>query len=126
MTTVCRGVRGATTVETNEAEAILEATRELLAAMVAANGLEADDLASAIFSVTPDLDAAFPAAAARRMGWTHVPLFDTLEIPVPGSLPRCIRVLLHWNTCRPQREIVHVYLQGASTLRPDLKPASAS
>jgi chorismate mutase len=118
--TTCRGVRGATTVEENEAGAILEATRELLAALVEANGLEAKDLASAIFSVTPDLDAAFPAGAARQLGWTCVPLLDVQEVPVPGSLARCIRVLLHWNTERPALEIVHVYLRGARTLRPDL------
>jgi chorismate mutase len=118
--TACRGVRGATTVEANEPEAILRATRELLVALTEANGLEPADLASAIFSVTPDLDAAFPAAAARQLGWDQVALLDVQEIPVPGSVPRCIRVLLHWNTARPAREIVHVYLREARTLRPDL------
>ncbi len=118
--TACRGIRGATTVDGNEAEAILAATRELLAAIVEANGLDPADLASAIFSLTPDLNAAFPAAAARQLGWTQVPLFDVQEVPVPGSLPRCIRVLLHWNTSRAAAEVVHVYLRGARALRPDL------
>lgn len=116
----CRGVRGATTVEANESEAILGATRELLAALVAANGIAADDLASAIFSVTADLDAVFPAVAARQFGWSRVPLLDVQEMAVPGSLPRCIRVLLHWNTAKPASEIVHVYLREARALRPDL------
>lgn len=118
--TTCRGIRGATTVEANDAQAILAATRELLSALVEANGLDVDDLASAIFSLTPDLNAAFPAAAARQLGWTRVPLFDVQEVPVPGSLPRCLRVLLHWNTDRSAAEVVHVYLRGARALRPDL------
>ncbi len=116
----CRGIRGATTVEANTAEAILDATGELLAAMVEANGLAAEDIASALFTVTADLDAAFPAQAARQLGWHQVPLLDAIEIPVPGSLPRCVRVLLHWNTSRGQAEIRHVYLRGAAGLRPDL------
>lgn len=116
----CRGIRGATTVEANTAEAILDATGELLAAMGEANGLAAEDIASAVFTVTADLDAAFPAQAARQLGWHQVPLLDALEIPVPGSLPRCVRVLLHWNTSRSQAEIRHVYLRGAAGLRPDL------
>jgi chorismate mutase len=102
-------------------EEILEATRELLGAMIAANqGLEARDVASVIFTVTPDLNAAFPARAARGLGWSEVPLLDAQEIPVPGSLPRCIRALVHWNTDRTQREITHIYLRGAQALRPDL------
>jgi len=117
----CRGVRGATTVDINEAEAILVATRELLEAMVAANDIEPSDLASVIFSATRDLDAVFPARAARDIGWTQVPLLDTTEIPVPHSLPRCVRILMHWNTERSQAEIAHVYLRGAQALRPDLQ-----
>ncbi len=117
----CRGVRGATTAEANTAEAILAATAELLARIVEANGLAAEDLASAFFTVTPDLDAAFPAQAARQIGWAQVPLLDAREIPVPGSLPRCVRVLLHWNTGRSQAEVRHVYLRGAAGLRPDLE-----
>ena len=116
----CRGVRGATTVDANTAEAILSATRELLEALVAANDLEPMDLASAIFTVTPDLDAAFPASAARDLGWTEVALLCSHEIDVPGGLAGCIRVLLHWNTERAASEVKHVYLRGAERLRPDL------
>jgi chorismate mutase len=116
-----RGIRGATTVEQNDAAAILEATRELLQAMLEANAsLKTEDLASAIFTLTPDLDAVFPARAARQMGWTDVPLMCAQEIPVPGGLPHCIRVLLHWNTDVPQADIQHVYLRQAVGLRPDL------
>jgi len=118
--TVCRGVRGATTVEVNEREAILAATRELLLALVEANGIDPADLASAILTLTPDLNATFPAAAARELGWRQVALLDAQEVAVPGSLPRCIRVLLHWNTDRTAAEIRHVYLRGARVLRPDL------
>jgi chorismate mutase len=115
-----RGIRGATTTEHNTAEQILAATRELLTEMQATNGFEAEDLASAYFTVTADLDAAFPAKAARQLGWQHVPLLDAVEIPVPDSLPRCIRVLLLWNTTLSQEAIKHVYLQEARRLRPDL------
>ena len=117
----CRGIRGATTVENNTAAAILGATRELLARMVETNAISADDIASALFTVTPDLTAAFPAQAARELGWHHVALLDAQEIPVPGSLPRCVRVLIHWNTDQPQAAIRHVYLHGAASLRPDLQ-----
>lgn len=115
-----RGVRGATTVAENAARAIGEATRALLAEMVAANGIRAEDVAAAYFTVTNDLDAAFPAAAARQLGWQYVPLLDACEIPVPGSLPRCIRILVLWNTDRAQQDIVHVYQREATRLRPDL------
>jgi chorismate mutase len=115
----CRGIRGATTVEVDSADAILEATRELLSHIVEVNGLAADDVASALFTVTPDLAAAFPARAAREMGWRNVALLDAQEIPVPGSLPRCVRVLIHWNTVKTQAEVRHVYLRGAAALRPD-------
>ena len=117
----CRGIRGATTVENDSAAAILAATRELLTRIVEANDMALEDIASAFFIVTPDLTAAFPAQAARELGWQHVPLLDAQEIPVPGSLPRCVRVLIHWNTEKPQAEIRHVYLRGAASLRPDLK-----
>lgn len=116
----CRGVRGATTVDTNSPEAILSATRELLLALTTANDLDPADLACAIFTATPDLNAAFPAQAARELGWTHVPLLCAQEINVPGALPGCIRVLLWWNTERPPSEVVHVYLREARNLRPDL------
>jgi chorismate mutase len=115
----CRGLRGATTVEENTAEAILIATRELLERIVEANDLKAEEVASVIFTTTPDLTAAFPAKAAREMGWHDLALLDTQEISVPGSLERCIRVLIHWNTERSAAEIRHVYLRGARTLRPD-------
>ena len=114
----CRGIRGATTVESDSADAILAATRELLTRIVEANGLAVKDVASAFFTVTSDLTAAFPAQAARGLGWQHVALLDAQEIPVPDSLPRCIRVLIHWNTDKPQAEIRHVYLRGAASLRP--------
>ncbi len=116
----CRAIRGAITVETDSAAAILEATRELLARIVEVNGVEVEDVASAIFTATPDLAAAFPAQAARLLGWQRVALLDAQAIPVPDSLPRCVRVLIHWNTDRPQDAIRHVYLRGAAVLRPDL------
>ena len=117
----CRGIRGATTVETDSATAILAETRELLTRIVEANDVAIEDVASAFFTVTPDLTAAFPAQAARELGWQHVALLDAQEIPVPGSLPRCVRVLIHWNTETPQAEVRHVYLRSAASLRPDLK-----
>jgi chorismate mutase len=118
--TVVRGIRGATTAERDEAEAILAATQELLQAIVERNSIRPEDVASALFTVTPDLTAEFPAAAARRMGWTRVPLLNFTEIGVPGRLGRCVRVLIHVNTTRNQDEIVHVYLREAVSLRPDL------
>jgi chorismate mutase len=121
-----RGVRGATTVERDEAEAILAATEELVRELVAANELEPAEVASALFTVTADLHAEFPAAAARRMGWTAVPLLNFTEIDVPGRLQRCIRVLLHVNTERTQSEMVHVYLREAVALRPDLVSRSTT
>ena len=120
----CRGIRGAATVEADSAPAILEATRQLLARLVEANSVDVADIASAIFTVTPDLRAAFPAQAARELGWQHVALLDAQEIPVPGSLPRCVRVLVHWNTATPQQEIRHIYLGEAASLRPDLQEIS--
>jgi chorismate mutase len=89
--------------------------------LVETNRIGAQDVVSALFTVTPDLTAAFPAQAARDMGWWHVPLLDAQEIPVPGSLPCCVRVLIHWNTEKTQEEIRHVYLRGAASLRPDLQ-----
>ncbi|MGV7928756.1 MAG: chorismate mutase [Spirochaetota bacterium] len=115
-----RGVRGATTVGKNDREEILERTGELLRALVERNGIAPSDIASAVFSVTGDIDAEFPAVAARRMGWIYTPLMCTREIPVPGSLPLCIRVLLHVNMDRPQEDIIHLYLREARKLRPDL------
>jgi len=117
--TQCRGVRGATTVEDNEREAILTRTRELLDKLIEANGIEAEDVASAIFSTTPDLNAEFPALAARQRGWNNVALLCTHEVAVPGSLQKCIRVLIHWNTARKANQIHHIYLHRAEKLRPD-------
>jgi chorismate mutase len=116
----CRGVRGATTVEANTREEILTATRQLLALMIRANGIEGPDVTSAIFSLTRDLDAEFPALAARQLGWLDVPLLCTYEVDVPGSLRKCVRILLHWNTDKPQDQIRHVYIKEAVKLRPDL------
>jgi chorismate mutase len=117
----CRGIRGATTVEKNTKEEILNATTELLHALFQENELHAEDIASAIFTLTADLDAEFPALAARALGWTEVPLLCTREIPVPGSLGLCIRVLLHVNTTRTAAEMQHVYLHKAVALRPDIR-----
>ena len=117
--TVCRGVRGATTVVENDAREILAATRELLAMMIRLNGIESEDVASAVFTTTPDLNAVFPATAARQLGWMSVPLLCGHEMGVPDSLSRCVRILLHWNTDRRQGEIHHVYLKEAVQLRPD-------
>lgn len=116
----CRGIRGAITVERNHREDILAATTELLQALIQRNELQAEDIASAIFTVTDDLDAAFPAVAARTLGWTEIALMCTREIAVPGSLRKCIRVLLHVNTEHSATELNHVYLRGAASLRPDL------
>jgi chorismate mutase len=115
-----RGVRGAITVERDDAVLLLDATERLLRAIVAENAIDSGDVASALFTLTPDLVSQFPALAARRMGWTLVPLLNFTEVAVPGSLPRCIRVMLHINTEKHQDEIVHVYLDGARVLRPDL------
>ncbi len=116
----CRGVRGATTVEENSRESILRNARQLLALMIRLNSIQSEDVASAVFSLTPDLDAEFPALAARQLGWLDVPLLCTNEIPVPDSLPRCVRILIHWNTHKPQDAVSHVYIKEARQLRPDL------
>jgi chorismate mutase len=115
-----RGIRGATTVDRDEPTQILDATERLIREIVERNSLESENVASALFTVTPDLCSEFPAAAARRIGWTLVPLLNFTEIGVPGRLERCIRVLVHVNTDVRQDEIEHVYLEGAITLRPDL------
>ncbi|HEX4130295.1 MAG TPA: chorismate mutase [Pirellulales bacterium] len=116
----CRGVRGATTAEADTREEILSATRQLLALMIRQNGIHPHDIGSAVFSTTCDLNAEFPALAARQLGWLEVPMLCTHELDVPGSLRRCIRVLLNWNTEKNQQEITHVYIKGAQKLRPDL------
>jgi chorismate mutase len=119
-----RGIRGATTVTADEPELILQATRELLEEILAENeGMRPADVASALFTVTDDLASTFPAQGARQMGWGLVPMLCAREIPVPNSLPRVIRVLVHWNTDLAQDQITHVYLRDAVKLRPDLVAA---
>ena len=116
----CQGIRGAITVEENTRPALLEATRELLREVTRLNGLKVEDIACAIFSTTPDLNAEFPAVAAREMGWDRVALLCSHEMGVPGALPCCLRVLILVNTERGPNEMVHVYLRGAANLRPSL------
>ena len=119
-----RGIRGATTVPADEPAQILQATRELLEEILYENeGMQPEDVASALFTVTDDLASTFPAQAARQMGWELVPMMCAREIPVPNSLPRVIRALVHWNTEVPQNKITHVYLRDAVKLRPDLVAA---
>jgi chorismate mutase len=120
-----RGIRGAITVEADNAEAILAATKRLLATMIERNGVEIEDIASVLFSLTPDLRAVFPAFGAREMGWVHVPMLHFSEIAVPGALGKVIRVLMHVNTTLSLEKIEHVYLDGAVVLRPDLARSSA-
>jgi chorismate mutase len=115
-----RGVRGATTAIANEPAAIRDATRNLLVALTKANALQPNDIAAVIFSSTPDLNASFPAAAARELGWTEVPLFGTQEIDCPTGISLCIRVLILLNTDKSQHELQPIYQGGAVVLRPDL------
>jgi chorismate mutase len=115
-----RGIRGAVTVEENTTAAIKTAVRALLERIVAANALDVADIASVLFTATSDLDAVYPAVAAREMGWVNTPLLCVQEMAVQGNLPRCIRVLLHWNTDCAQADVHHVYLGDARVLRPDL------
>ena len=116
----CRGVRGATTAQSNTRDDILAATRQLVALIIRQNGIDPVDVASATFTTTTDLDAEFPALAARQLGWLDVPLLCGHEINVPGSLRLCVRVLVHWNTDKSQSEVNHVYIKEARRLRPDL------
>lgn len=115
-----RAVRGAITVEQNTKEEILTSTEELLREIVKRNNLDNDNIISAVFTMTNDLNAAFPAVAARQLGWTDISLMCTNEINVPGSLQKCIRVLIHFNTDKSNKDIKHVYLREAEKLRPDL------
>jgi chorismate mutase len=117
----CRGIRGATTVDEDNPEEILQVTRELLQQMLAANTIEPHQIASILFTATRDLTSVFPAQAARELGWTKTPLICAQEMEVPGALPKCIRVLMLVNTDLPQDDIKHVYLRGAKVLRPDLQ-----
>ncbi len=116
-----RGIRGAITVESDTREAIVEAAKLLLEEMVQQNGIDVEDIGSVLLTTTEDLQAAFPAQAARLLeGWEYVPLMCAREIPVPGSLPLCIRVMMHVNTEKTAKEIQHVFLRDAVKLRPDL------
>lgn len=117
---MCRGVRGATTVTSNNRDEILEATRELLSMLVRINDIDVEDIASVYLTTTDDLDATYPAFAARQLGWFDLALLCGHEMTVPDGLPLCIRVMVHWNTTRTPREIGHIYLRGAKPLRPDL------
>lgn len=119
MERILRGLRGATTATANTSEAILEATEELLRTLQAANRFQPEDIASAIFTSSPDLTAEYPARAARQLGWHDVPLLGASEVAVPDGLPRCIRVLLHFQTASPPHELKHMYLREAAKLRPD-------
>jgi chorismate mutase len=120
-----RGIRGATTIETDVKENVLSATQELLEKILTSNpDLKTEDIVSAIFTVTQDIISVFPALAARQIGWDQVPMMCAQEIPVPGSLPLCIRVLIHWNTNKTQNAIQHIYLREAKKLRPDIKKSS--
>ncbi len=119
-----RGIRGATTVESDDAALIRAAARELMEEILRRNQItDFDEVISAVFTTTEDLVSAFPAEAARAIGMNQVPLLCAREIPVTGSMPRCIRVLLHVNSDRTPKEIEHVYLRDAQKLRPDLKSA---
>jgi chorismate mutase len=113
----CRGIRGATTVDNNTKEDILNSAKELLQKMIDANGLQPDNVACAIFTTTHDLNAEFPAAAARQLGWAHPALLCAQEMNVPGSLQRCLRILILYNTEKSAEEIVHVYIKGATILK---------
>jgi chorismate mutase len=118
---VCRGIRGATTVTENTADAILSATREMLIAIMEANALKQEDVASVYFTTTPDLNADYPALAARQLGWHDIALMCGHEMNVPHGLKMCIRVMIHWNTTLQNNEIQHIYLRDAVNLRPDRK-----
>lgn len=115
--TQCRGLRGATVAEANTDAGIYEATREMLSILIESNQIEEKDVACAYFTVTPDLNAAFPAAAARQLGWNNTALMCATEIPVPGSLPSCVRVLILLNTDKEPQDLVNVYLKGTEALR---------
>lgn len=116
-----RGVRGAITVDRNDEQEIISAAEILLREAAASNGITPDDVASIFISATDDVDAAFPARALRNLdGWTYVPVMCMQELAVPGSLEKCIRMMIHFNTEKTQKEIKHIYLEGAAGLRPDL------
>jgi len=114
---ICRGIRGATLADGNTAEAIYSATRDLLKELIDANDIEERDVAAVHFTMTPDLNAVFPAAAARQLGWNNTALMGSVEIAVPDSLSRCIRVLILFNTVKEPQELVNLYLKGTEVLR---------
>ncbi|MBM3167165.1 MAG: chorismate mutase [Chloroflexi bacterium] len=120
----CRGIRGATAVPENSRDAIIAASRELLQQMVDANGVKIDDVACILFTTTPDLNAAFPAAAARELGWLQVPLLCSQEMDVPDGFPHCLRILMLFNTEKRNEDIVHLYLRGTEVLRDDMNRSS--
>jgi chorismate mutase len=122
---MARGIRGATTAEENTKESIIRNTRELLEEMMEANDLKKDDLACAFLTTTTDLNAEFPAVAARQMGWTDVALLCGHEMEVPGAMAKVVRVMLVANTEKSQREITHIYLKEAIRLRPEMKRPAA-
>jgi chorismate mutase len=115
-----RAIRGAVQVDADERAAILEGTTDLVSEVMTRNELVPDDVISVLFTVTPDLTTEFPALAARKIGFQDVPLLCATEIPVPGALPRVVRLMMHVETDRPRREIQHVYLRGAAALRLDI------
>ena len=115
--TACRGIRGATTADANTQEAIYEATTELVQELIDANGLVEDSLAAVFFTLTPDLNTAFAATAARRLAWPNAPLMDINQVVVKGSLPRCIRILILVNTDKEPKDLAYIYLKGAGSLR---------
>lgn len=122
--TAVRGLRGATTVLENSQDEIMDATEELLNEMIAANDIESQDIAAVFFTLTRDLDAEFPAVAAReRLGWNLVPLINAIEVARPGSMPKCIRIMLLLNTDKSQEDIRHIYLREAVVLRADITDA---
>ncbi len=115
-----RAIRGAIQLDTDDRDAILEGTAELVAAVMSRNDLTTDDVISVLFTVTPELTAEFPALAARKVGFHAVPMMCATEIPVPGAMPRVVRLMAHVDTDRPRSEIQHVYLRGAAALRLDI------
>jgi len=117
---VVRAIRGATTVENNEVEEILEATREMIGAVVEENDINGEDIIDMIFTVTPDLNKVFPARAARQLGYTDVALLDMVAPDIEGALKKCIRVVIHINTDKSNSELKPQYLRGAAVLRPDI------
>ena len=124
MTLAVRGIRGAISVDKNNRQEIIMETQHLLQEIVKKNNINHEDVCSIFFSVTTDLTSEFPAIAARKLGFSHTPLLCLTEIPVQGSLARVVRILVHWNTDIPQKDMVHVYLKDATSLRPDLSENS--